>query len=93
MDGEGAATDWMCQKLFVKFHAGDFSPGDPPQSGRQVEVDSDEIETLIESSQCYTTWEVANILKISKSRFIGENEKCVLYFMEKTMWTFWLTHH
>ena len=28
--GEGAVTDWMCQKWFVKFHAGDFSLNDAP---------------------------------------------------------------
>ena len=60
-------TDRTCQKWFAKFCAGDFSVNDAPQSGRQVEVDSDQIETLIEKNQCYTTWEVVNILKISKS--------------------------
>ena len=35
--------------------------------GRPVEVDSDQIETLIESNECYTMGEIANILKISKS--------------------------
>ena len=40
MYGEGAVTDWMCQKWFVKFHAGDFSLDDAPQLGRPVEVDS-----------------------------------------------------
>ena len=43
--GEGAVTDWTCQKWFVKFHAGDFSLNDAPRSGRPVEVDSDQIET------------------------------------------------
>ena len=38
--GEGAVTDWMCQKWSVKFRAGDFSLDDIPQSGRPVEVDS-----------------------------------------------------
>ena len=65
--GEGAVTDQMCQKWFAKLHAGDFSLDDAPWSGRPGEVDSDQIETLIESSQCYTTWETADILKISKS--------------------------
>ena len=32
-----------------------------------LEVDSNQIETLIENSQCYTKREIANILKISKS--------------------------
>ena len=43
---EGAVTDQTCQKWFAKFHAGDFSLDDAPQSGRPVEVDSDQIETL-----------------------------------------------
>ena len=49
--GEGAVTDRTCQKWFAKFHAGDFSLDDAPRSGRSVEVDSDQIETLIENSQ------------------------------------------
>ena len=36
-------------------------------SGRPVEVDSDEIETLIENNQHYATWEIADMLKIYKS--------------------------
>ena len=50
--GEDAVTDRMCQKWFVKFYARDFSPDDAPQSGRPVEVDSDQNETLIENNQC-----------------------------------------
>ena len=65
--GEGAVTDQTCQKWFAEFRAADFSLDDAPQSGRPVEVDSDQIETLIENNQPYTTWEVADILKISKS--------------------------
>ena len=40
---------------------------DAPRSGRPVKVDSDQIKTLIENNQCYTTQETADILKISKS--------------------------
>ena len=65
--GEGAVTDKTWQKSFGKLHAGDFSLDDAPRSGRPVEVDSDQIETIIENNQCYTTQEIANILKISKS--------------------------
>ena len=67
MYGEGAVTDQTCQKWFAKFRARDFSLDDAPRSGRPVEVDSDQIETLIENNQCYTMWEMADILKISKS--------------------------
>ena len=64
--GEGAATDWTCQKWFVKFHAGDFFLDHSLWLGRPVEVDSDQIETLIQDNQCYTTWEIADIVKIPK---------------------------
>ena len=51
MCGEGAVTDLMCQKWFAKFHGGDFSLDDAPQSGRPAEVDSDEIEVIIDNNQ------------------------------------------
>ena len=65
--GEGAVTDQTCQKWFAKFRAGDFSLDNAPRSGRPVEVESDQIETIIENNQRYTTREIADILKISKS--------------------------
>ena len=52
MCGEGSVTDQTCQKWFVRFCAGDFALDDAPQSGRPVEVDSDQNETLIENNQC-----------------------------------------
>ena len=54
--GEGAVTDQMRQKWFAKFHAGNFSLDDAPQSGRPVEVDSNQIKTLIENNQCYISY-------------------------------------
>ena len=65
--GEGAVTDQMCQKGLVKFSDRDFSLDDTPQSGRPVEVDSDQIETLIESNHHHTVGRRADILKICKS--------------------------
>ena len=41
--GEGAMTDWLCQKWFVKFCAGDFSVDNVAWLGRPVKVDSDQI--------------------------------------------------
>ena len=67
MNGESALTDWMCQKRFAKFCAGDFSLDDAPQLGRPVEVGSDQVETFIENNQHYTMQEIVDILKISKS--------------------------
>ena len=51
--GEGAVTDQMCQKWFAKICAKEFLLDDAPQLGRAIEVDSDQIETLIEKNQCY----------------------------------------
>ena len=41
--------------------------GGAPQWDGTVEVDSDQIETLIENDQHYTMWEIGDIHKISKS--------------------------
>ena len=83
--GEDAITDRRCEKLLAKFHTGDFLLEDALWSDRPVEVGRNHIE----NNQCYTTWKTANIIKIFKSiKLMGENEKCVFYFMEK-MQTFW----
>ena len=44
--GEGAVTDRMHQRWFVKFLVRDFLLDDAPQLGRLVKIDSDQIETL-----------------------------------------------
>ena len=36
--GEGTVTDQTCQKWFVKFHTGDFSLDNAPQSGDQLQL-------------------------------------------------------
>ena len=52
--GEGGVTDGTCQKWFWKFRAGDVSLDVAPQSGRAVEVDSNQIKTFTENNQCNT---------------------------------------
>ena len=64
--GEGAVTDQRCQKWFAKFHARDLLDC-APWSGRPVEIDGNQIETLIENNQWYPMSEIADVLKISKS--------------------------
>ena len=56
---------------------------DAPWSGRTVEVDSDQIETLIENNQCYTMREIADILKISKSIKLFVKMKTVSFILQK----------
>ena len=56
---------------------------DAPQSGRPVEVDSEQIETLIENYQCYTTQKIVDILKISKSIKLVVKMKNVSFILWK----------
>ena len=90
--GESAVTNGICQKWFVKFHAADFSLDNECSTVGQstVEVDSDQIETLIENNQCYTRWEIdsQHTQNIQINKAIGENEKCVFYFTAKGILTF-----
>ena len=88
--GQGAVTARTCQKWFAKFHAGDFSLDDAPWSGRPVEVDRNQIETLIENNQCDTMWEIANILKISKSmKLLVKMNNMSFILWKKTKRNFW----
>ena len=72
----------------MKFCAGDFSLDKVPRSGRPVEIDSNQIKTLIENNQRYTMWEIADILSISKSIKRLMKMKIVSYFTEKNIWIF-----
>ena len=83
--GEGALTDGMCQKWFVKFHAGDFSLNNAPQLGRPLEVDSNQIKTLTENNQYYTMQEIAGILKIPKSIKLLVKMKNVSFILWKKL--------
>ena len=80
--GEGAVTNQTHQKWFAKFCARDFTLDDAPQSCRPVEIDSDQIEILIEiniiphGESCHTQ-------NIQINKVMGENEKCTFYFGEK----------
>ena len=47
--GEDAVTQQACQEWFVTLHAGDFSLDNAPWSIKPVEVDSNQIENLIEN--------------------------------------------
>ena len=44
-----------------------FLLDDAPRLGRPVEVDGDQMEPLTENNQCYPTWEITDIIQISKS--------------------------
>ena len=78
----------MCQKWFAKFCSGDFLLDDAPWSARPVEVDRDQIETIIANNQNYTTQEIADILKISKSSI--ENHLHQLSYVNR--FDIWVPH-
>ncbi|EZA50238.1 Histone-lysine N-methyltransferase SETMAR [Ooceraea biroi] len=65
--GEGALAERTVRKWFAKFRAGDFNLKDQERSGRPSTTDDDQIKTLIENNPRYTTRELAEILKISKT--------------------------
>ena len=84
MYGESAVIDQMCLNWFMKFHAVDFSLDSAPQSGKPVEVDSNQIKTLTENNQRHTMREIANILKIPKSiKLLVKMKKMGLSFYRK----------
>ena len=91
--GESAVIDRTCQKWFVKFRAGDFSLDDVPRSGRPVEVDSNQIETLIENNQHYTMCKIADILRISKSIKLLVGMKNVLFILWKKLSGLFVQHN
>ena len=72
----------MYQQRFAKFLAGASLLEDTLCSGGPVVVNNDQIKTLIENNQHYTSQEIANILKISKSIKLLVKMKNVFYFME-----------
>ena len=67
----------------MKFHAGDFLMDDAVPSGRQVEVDSNQIKTLIENNQHYTLQEIANMLKLYKSIMLLVKMKNMSFILQK----------
>ena len=85
------------KKICAVYVVGDFMLEDAPWLGWTVEVDSDQIETLIENNQYYTKGEIANILKIPKSsvenclhklRYVNRFDAWVPYkFSKKTFLT------
>ena len=63
-----------------------------PQSGKPTEVDSDQIETLTENNKGYTTPEIVDILRISKSIKLLVKMKYVSFILQKkSIWIFWPT--
>ena len=72
-------------EVVYKFPAGDFSLDNAPWSGRPAEVESNQIETLIENNQHYTTWEIADILKIPRSTELLVKMKNVSFILWKKL--------
>ena len=67
MEKVPCVTDPVRQRWFAKSRAGGFSLHHAPPPGRTGDVDSDQIEILIENNQCDATWEIADMFQIFKS--------------------------
>ncbi|KAL1131026.1 hypothetical protein AAG570_012264 [Ranatra chinensis] len=65
--GEDAVTERVCHKWFSRFRSGNFSVQDAPRSGRPTEINSDEEREMVDTNSRYTTRQIADILKITKS--------------------------
>ena len=65
--GEGAVTDRTVRKWFASFIAGDFRLKFQERSDRPSTTDEDQIKTLIENNQRYTTRKLGEMLNMSKS--------------------------
>ena len=72
----------------MKYHAGGFLLDDAPWSGRPVGADSDQIETLTENNQCYTTQETGTYLKYPNQELLVKMKNVSLILWKKTKWTF-----
>ena len=69
----------------MRYHVGDFSLVNTSRLGSPVEADNDQIEALIENDQHYTTREIADILKISKSINLLVKMKNVSFILQKEL--------
>ena len=71
-----------------------FLLDDAPRLGRPVEVDSHEIETLIENKSVLShAGDSQHTQNIQINEVTVDYEKCVFYFTEKTERTFWPTQY
>ena len=76
----------------MQFRAGDLWLEDAPQSGRPVEVDSDQIATLIENNRCSTAREIANIFTKS-IKLLVKMKNVSFILLKKNIGTFWPTQY
>ena len=78
--------DWSnMSKVVCEVLCWRFSPDNAPGSGRQVEVDSNQIKTLIENNQHYTMQDIADLFKILKS-IIGNHFHQLSYVNRFDVW-------
>lgn len=69
--GNGIINERTVRKWFAKFEAGDTSLEDQECPGRLSPTDENQIKTPIQNNPRYTTHELVEMLKISKSSIHG----------------------
>lgn len=56
------------QKIFTKINVRYLTQNNAPRSDALTNVNSNQIKVLIKNNQCYTSRDIANMIKIYKSR-------------------------
>jgi len=68
--GEGVVSPRTCQNWFARFKAGNFNLEDEERSGRPQELQSDELEALLDEDPRQSTRELALRLNVDQSTIV-----------------------
>ena len=91
MCGEGAVTDRMCQRWFVKFRARDSSLDSAPHSGRPAAVGSDQLETLRTINVMPHRKQLTYSQYSNQYSYWWKWKMCLLFILQKKTRTLWPT--
>lgn len=68
--GEDAVGASTCREWFAKFRSGDLDLNDKPRSGRPQEMDTDDLQALLDEDDAQSTTELAKQLGVDQSTVV-----------------------
>ena len=92
--GSGVLTARTVQNWFARFRNGKFTLEDDYRSGRPVELETDELEALLEEDPSQSTRELGNRLGVDHSTVlrrldqlgkINRENECLIYYPKSTL--------